>query len=73
MSLEVLGCLWKPKKKEHIKVEGGGVWGDVIAGPNVFMAAVKRPETPIKATNTQRKQQTGDRAACPSLLLRAAA
>ena len=32
--------------------------GDVKAGPNVFIASMKRPETPIKATHTQREQQT---------------
>lgn len=39
-------------------MEGGGVYmcvGDVIAGPNVFIAPVKRPETPIKAPNTLKK------------------
>lgn len=49
------------------------VCGGVIAGPNVFMASMKRPETPIKATNTQRKQQNGNRAACLFLLLCGAA
>lgn len=50
--------------------EGVGGLGDVIAGLNVFIASMKRPEAPIKATNTQ-KEPT-DREACSCLLLRAA-
>lgn len=47
--------------------------GGVITGPNAFIASMKRPETLIKAKSAQRKQQTGDRAACLRLLLCVAA
>lgn len=48
----------EPKKEDELEkvvvVFVWCVWGDVIAGPNVFIASMKRPETPIKARNTKK-------------------
>lgn len=35
------------------KSSGLAVCGGMLAGPNVFIASMKRPETPVKATNTK--------------------
>lgn len=35
------------------------MWGDVIAGPNVFIASMKRPETTIKVRNTKKPTERG--------------
>lgn len=44
------------------------VCGGVKAGPKVFIASMKRQETPIKATRTQRERQTVRCGLCVLLL-----
>lgn len=55
---DVLACLWRPRSPQTL-AKGCGSWGDVKAGSSVFIAAMKRPEAPIKATSTKKPPGRG--------------